>query len=225
MMAIRFILFDAVGTLIYPDPSVTAAYESVGKAHGIVLSPPEIQGRFRAAYKRVFRCAADFATNEQRERQRWRAVVADVFAQWPHLVDELLEQLWQHFSQAEHWPLFADVAPTLSALAARGYELGVASNFDARLRRIAAGHPALAACRHVFVSTELGHSKPGVAFFNEAQRRLRAQPEEIVIVGDDFENDVSAPRRCGWRAIELCREPKMPTSGIRSLMELVEILP
>jgi len=223
-MAIRFILFDAVGTLIYPDPSVTAAYESVGRARGIDLSSTEIQARFRAAYERVFRREIDVATDEQRERQRWRAVVVDVFAEWPHLVDELLEQLWHHFAQAKHWPLFADVEPILSVLSARGYELGIASNFDARLRGIITHHSALAACRHVFVSTELGYSKPSKAFFAEAQRRLSAQPDEILIVGDDFENDVSAPRNCGWQAIELCRE-KEPLSGISSLTQVLGLLP
>jgi putative hydrolase of the HAD superfamily len=224
-MAIRFVLFDAVGTLIYPDPPVAVAYQSAGEKLGISLTTTEIQARFRAAYARVFRGASDLATDERRERDRWRTVVVEVFAQWPHLVDDLLERLWQHFAQPENWPLFADVVPTLSALQARGYELGVASNFDARLRQVIAHHPPLQACRHVFVSTELGHAKPSAAFFAAAQSQLRAQPQEIMLVGDDFENDVAAPRRCGWQAIELGREGAPPPGGIRSLTDLVATLP
>lgn len=224
-MAIRFVLFDAVGTLIYPDPPVAAAYQAAGAKLGIALSLPEIQARFRAAYGRVFRGITDPATDEQREQNRWRTVVAEVFAQWPHLVDELWERLWHHFAQPEHWPLFDDVASTLSALQARGYGLGIASNFDARLRRVIAHHPPLQGCRHVFVSTELGHAKPSAAFYAAAQRRLGAHSQEIVLVGDDFENDVSAPRRCGWQAIELCRQLPPRPDAICSLSELATTLP
>src|SRR5689334_13914819 len=104
-MAIRYILFDAVGTLIYPQPAVASAYETAATAHGLSLPFTTIQSRFAAAYDRVFRREPDLATNEVRERQRWRAVVAEVFCESPEMIDSLLEHLWQHFARGEHWPM------------------------------------------------------------------------------------------------------------------------
>jgi putative hydrolase of the HAD superfamily len=223
-MAIRFILFDAVGTLIYPQPSVAAAYERAAMALGIRLPQSEIRSRFLAAHARAFRGSAVMATDEARERQRWRDVVASVFQEWPQHVDELLVQLWQHFAATDHWPLFDDVAKTWGALSDRGYELGIASNFDARLPRILSGHACLASCQHVFFSTDLGYAKPDARFYREIERRLGAPPQDLLMVGDDEENDVSAPRSRGWQAIALDRNSGS-TKGVRNLFELVNRLP
>jgi putative hydrolase of the HAD superfamily len=223
-MAIRYILFDAVGTLMYPRPSVAEAYEIAGRAHGSTLSATEIQARFAAGYDRVFRQAADLATSELRERQRWRGVVAEVFGESEEAVDALLEQLWQHFAHCEHWPLFDDVAQTWEELAARGYVLGIASNFDARLRGILAGHACLASCPHVFVSTELGHAKPSERFYAAVEQRLNARPDEILMVGDDEINDVIAPRSAGWQALALSRK-KPVAQGLDDLRQLAKQLP
>jgi putative hydrolase of the HAD superfamily len=213
-----------VGTLIYPDPPVAAAYEAIGKAQGLSLSLSDIKSRFAAAYDRVFRRALDLATSDVRERQRWRVVVAEVFRESPHLVDELLEQLWHHFARPQHWPMFADVPPVWEDLRARGYILGIASNFDGRLRDIVAGHACLSSCPHVFVSTELGHAKPSESFFTGIQRQLNAPPEEILMVGDDLENDVLAPRRMGWQSLALDRA-KSTSPSLLSLRDLAEKLP
>ena len=45
---IRGVLFDAVGTLIYPDPPVAEAYRSIGRRFGSRLSVEQIAARFPA---------------------------------------------------------------------------------------------------------------------------------------------------------------------------------
>lgn len=218
-MPIRYVLFDAVGTLCYPQPSVAAAYQQVGRRFGSLLTEDEIRPRFVQAYRRVFRDAADLATDATRERSRWRTVVADVFQELPGECDDILEALWEHFADPQHWPLYDDVGPTWSELSSLGLTLGIASNFDARLRRIIAGHACLASCEQVFVSTEIGYSKPALEFYRSIEQRLAAQPAEILIVGDDLENDVVAPRRAGWNSCAIVREPSEPTHP--SLLEVV----
>lgn len=222
-MAIRYILFDAAGTLIYPEPGVAVAYEAIGREHGCSLSAAEIKPRFAAAYGRQFAQSRDLATDESRERQRWRAVVAEVFHEWPHAVEVLLENLWQHFAAARHWPLFDDVASTWQELTALGYTLGIASNFDGRLRAILAERleldPPL-----LFVSTAIGHAKPSASFFAAIQQRLAANADDILMVGDDEENDVLAPRRAGWHALHLQRGQRSP-GAISGLDELRRHLP
>jgi putative hydrolase of the HAD superfamily len=220
-MAIRYILFDAVGTLIYPEPSVAAAYELMARKHGVELTREEIAARFPTAYRRVFARPDDLATSEAADLARWRTVVAEVFHESPHSVDAILTGLWEHFSRPQHWPLYDDVAAVWAELESRGYVLGIASNFDARLRRILAGHACLADCSHIFLSTELGYAKPSPSFFQQIQRRLGVAPRELLMVGDDELHDVAAARTAGWQAMRINRSA--PVAGeLGSLRELLD---
>lgn len=203
-MTIRCILFDAVGTLIEPHPPVAEAYGRAGKRFGSRLSQGEIAARFRAAWaedggRRV-------ATSEPAERERWRRIVRSIFDDLPaDAGEELFQALWEHFAQPNHWRLFPDVAPAWSAISALGLPIGVASNFDARLRSIAAAHPPLATCPTWFISSEVGWAKPAREFYAAVEARLQLNPAEILLIGDDLENDVLAPRRRGWNTLHLRR--------------------
>jgi FMN phosphatase YigB (HAD superfamily) len=114
----------------------------------------------------------------------------------------------------------------LPALHARGYLLGIASNFDGRLHGIVRGLPDLAACERTFVSSEIGWTKPDPRFFAAVQERLAAQPHEILLVGDDWEADILGARAAGWQAAFLAREgaPK-GHAALASLDELLGLLP
>ncbi len=219
--AVRWILFDAVGTLIYPDPPVAVAYQSVARQFGAELAADAIRERFAAAHCREFSGAGGLAreaTSEAGERRRWRRIVAAVLHDVPDAAGAPFEQLWRHFAQPASWRLFDDVLPTLKELAARGYRLAIASNFDSRLLAIAQGHLLLAYCEHVFISSEIGFSKPDPRFFTAAQAQLAAPPSAILLVGDDLENDYWGAAAAGWRRVLLARGDALPRAGtIQSL--------
>jgi putative hydrolase of the HAD superfamily len=220
---IRYLLFDAVGTLIYPRPSVAEIYAEVGARVGSSLTIADIRPRFSVAYRRVFRECDDLATNGDRERERWQAVVAEVFADVPQAVERIFVELWEHFAQPQHWELYDDLAPVWRELSSLGFVLGIASNFDSRLWQILAGHDLLASCAHVFVSSELGWAKPSPEYYRAVERRLAARPEEILILGDDLENDVFAPRRAGWQALALARTGEIQPCGEETLISLSQL--
>src|SRR5436309_68347 len=46
------VFFDAVGTLIHPEPSPAAAYAEVARRHGCALTAEEVRPRFAAAFAR-----------------------------------------------------------------------------------------------------------------------------------------------------------------------------
>jgi putative hydrolase of the HAD superfamily len=214
---VRWILFDAVGTLIFPDPSVAEAYFAVAAQFGSRLSVPEIQKRFSKALETSF--AGRCETNESHERRRWRSIVGEVLSDIPVHVDAVFEQLWQHFADPRHWRLFDDVGDTFDQLRSRHFQLGIASNFDGRLKNIVGGHAALVACDAVFVSSEVGYSKPDPRFFRTVQQQLGVDPEQIALVGDDEACDVQAAIAAGWRAIHLDRNSGQD-GAIKSLAEL-----
>lgn len=226
----RAILFDAVGTLLYPEPEVARAYARIGRQFGSQLDEAEIARRFSPAVRRAAELRRSTlpdpgATDEQQEWERWRTIVTTVFAEDPHAGGGLFFALWEHFARSEHWALYDDVPETVAAFAAAGYRLGIASNFDGRLPPICRAHRPLRAIESVFVSSQLGFMKPDPRFFTAAAAALELPPEEILLVGDDWEQDYRGAKAAGWQAIHLDRSGGA-SSGDRivSLSELAGYL-
>lgn len=222
---IQCVLFDAVGTLIYPSPPVAVAYGAVARRHGSSLAETEIEERFREAFRRqemIDTGVNGSRTDEARELRRWQTIVAETL----HDVRNPMAafgDLWQHFALAEHWRLFDDVSDVWQALAKRGYRLGIASNFDGRLGAICRGLPPLDRCSDVFVSSELGVRKPAAEFFRRVEERLQLASEQILLVGDDWTNDFLAAGNAGWRASHLDRrgQREATTASVSSLRALL----
>lgn len=212
-------MFDAVGTLLYPDPPVAEAYHVAGQKFGSRLSMNEIRGRFRAALSVNQACGE--STNEARERDRWRRIVRTVIDDVTEGHEALFETLWQHFAQPQHWRTFDDVE-ALDELRLRGYRIGIASNFDDRLIRIAAAQPSLAACELIFVSSNVGFTKPDGRFFRTIEERIGVNPSQIALVGDDEISDVQGATQAGWKAGRLDRSGSISSpETIRSIAELL----
>ena len=214
----HWILFDAVGTLIYADPPAADVYHAIGNTFGSKLSQDEIRRRFPRALATEHTDRRP--TSETHERERWRRIVACVIDDVPDGANNVFEQLWQHFAQPRHWRLFADVAPALDELRRRGFRLGIASNFDARLHNIVRGLPELVVCEVVFVSSEVGFTKPDPRFFAAVANQLRATPQQIALVGDDLVADIQGATAAGWQAILLDRDGASAQPCIRTLAEL-----
>ncbi len=175
---IRSVYFDAVGTLIEPAPSAAAVYLDVGRDHGSRLTLDEIARRFRAAFAAeddVDR-RAGWRTDEERERRRW-----------------------QHFAQPPAWHCLAGAGEVLAELSRRGYRIGLASNFDARLRGVAAGLAELAPVRSLVISSEVGWRKPSAKFFERVISAAGGNPEEVLFVGDDPVNDGEGANAAGLK--------------------------
>ena len=91
---------------------------------------------------------------------------------------------------------FEHAADVLRALRRR-YVLGALTNGNADVHRLDIGplfHFAIQA-------GDVGMSKPAPAMFEEAMRRTRLGPAEIVHVGDHLENDVAGAKRLGWYTV------------------------
>lgn len=230
----RAVLFDAVGTLIRPEPSVAAAYALAGRRHGIEIAESELHGMFRAAMARqdeIDRRLHSGRTGQAREVERWRGIVADVFGDAPQ-ASAIFDDLWEHFAQPDNWRLFDDAAEVWQALTAAGVTIGIASNFDERLNGICQALDPLSECQHVFVSSRVGWRKPRPEFFAAIAEELGFPADEMLLVGDDLDNDFRAARAAGWQAVLVdrtagadrgsrqVRDSSAPDS-IRSLGELV----
>ena len=84
-----------------------------------------------------------------------------------------------------------------------GLPVRIASNFDGRLRAVAAGLPELAGfVDTLIISSEVGYRKPHPAFYAAACASLGLPTDRVLSVGDDPENDVLGAERAGlwWDA-------------------------
>jgi putative hydrolase of the HAD superfamily len=220
------IVFDAVGTLIKPDPSVALAYAEAARRQRVELAPEEVRRRFQLHFRcdEVHGERGALSTDELTERRRWRRIVSGVL---PEILEpeRAFEELWDHFGRPASWRSFPDVAPALRALKGMGISLCVGSNFDRRLRGVVQGLPELASwVDSLVISSEVGFRKPHAGFFRAACEQLGLPPERVMCVGDDRENDVRGAIRAGLSGLLLDRGAEHPDDlpRVASLLALVQ---
>ena len=71
----KWVVFDAVGTLMYPCPGVPLAYHEIGRRYGSRLSEKVVRERLAVAFGSVVRPRGD-RTSADDEQAWWRRVVA-----------------------------------------------------------------------------------------------------------------------------------------------------
>jgi putative hydrolase of the HAD superfamily len=201
---IRAVFFDAVGTLIEPHPGAVDVYFDAGRRHGSRLSREEIATRFRNAFCREdeFDRANGWRTDEAREERRWRDIVRFVLDDVSDS-DSCFRELWDHFADPQSWRCLDGAEEVLAELERRGYLIGMASNFDGRLRKVAAAKTALRPVRRLVVSSEVGRRKPSREFFEEVVRVSGVGANHILFVGDDPVNDEEGARAAQMRVLLL----------------------
>jgi putative hydrolase of the HAD superfamily len=226
---IRVVVFDAVGTLIHPRPSVGEIYESVGRRYGSKLTTEQIRSRFaRALLAEEERDRLlGFGTDEAREAERWRNIVAQVFDDVAD-PEPVFQELFAYFAQPSAWMVNPEIMAEPLRSSLQGYRLGIASNYDRRLHDVVSGIPALQAFEHIVVSSEVGWRKPAPAFFDALAARFKVRPTEMLFLGDQIDVDYRAALGAGLRAILFDpskRHLDEPVARITTLSELADLLP
>jgi HAD superfamily hydrolase (TIGR01549 family) len=131
--------------------------------------------------------------------QDWQAVPVDAT-----VPTQLFESLRVRVPASR--PLFADVLPTLAALQARGYLLGIVTN------RVWGGEPFYEDLRAIglleyfdpsaiAISADLGIRKPNPRMFEHVLEFLHVSPWETAMVGDSLSADILGAQSLGIYAI------------------------
>lgn len=82
----------------------------------------------------------------------------------------------------------------------------------------------------IFISEEVGYSKPSPEIYQKALNEFRAQAKKVLFVGDSITNDVSAPLKMGMEAVWVNKDNRSlledvnPTAIISDVTEMENIL-
>jgi putative hydrolase of the HAD superfamily len=231
---IKVVAFDAVGTLIYAEPSVTATYCRV--LNELSGSPVDESFVRKVLGIRLAERSSheNLRTNEDAERRYWYDLIAELVPD-ANRVDACFDSLYRHFGIASNWRCYNDVADTLNALKSAGLQLVLASNFDERLNAVCRGLEDLQGISRVIISSEVGWRKPAPEFFEIVCQQTNCRPEEILFVGDDLINDIHGAHQAGMATAWIDRKGEPPgamfgagteqaavsTHPIRTLLELI----
>jgi putative hydrolase of the HAD superfamily len=213
---IEWVVFDAVGTLIFADPPVHMAYHRVGRKSGSEITPPLASQRFKEAMAAK---PVTLETSPQLEVEFWKSLVARVLPDANH-PEGCFQRLWEHFAMPASWGVYADVEETLGELKARGIQVAVASNFDQRLHSVMNGHPDLKPIGKRFISSEIGWKKPSPRFFEAIVKDLGCPAGSILMVGDDEAADIQPALAAGFRAVHINRVSEPTEGAISTLTDL-----
>jgi HAD superfamily hydrolase (TIGR01509 family) len=108
---------------------------------------------------------------------------------------------------------FPETVPTLQALRAAGFRLGILAN-QPRSTRADLDRAGIAPlCDGVWLSEAVGFAKPDPAFFQLALDAWALPPDRVAYVGDRPDNDVAPAKRLGMATVRLCRGPHADQSS------------
>jgi putative hydrolase of the HAD superfamily len=225
----KCIAFDAVGTIIHPSPPAAEVYFDAARRFGSRLELKEISRRFSQAFRETEQgeltaeAGVRLVTSEAREKDRWAQIVATVIDDIPDTT-ACFAELFAHFACPEAWRCFDEVPAVLQGLKDDGYRIVIASNFDRRLHAVCDGIAALQEIGARVISSEVGVRKPHPGFFAALVQSAGCRPEDVLMVGDDFSNDIEGARTAGLDAVFLNRRERRGPDEISSLSELPDWL-
>ncbi len=216
MENVAAITFDVGGTLIEPWPSVGHVYAAVAARHGVKAEPEELTHRFVDAWNRN--------ENFNYTKDDWAALVDDTFVGLTTTLpsQSFFDELYLRFAEPDSWYVYEDVIPTLSTLRERGVRLAIISNWDVRLRPLLEALNLADWFEGIYVSSEIGITKPDSRIFQTAINSFGLPASQILHVGDTEIEDYRGAQSAGMQSCWLCRNYDKPSaSAINSLASLV----
>ncbi|MDD4932789.1 MAG: HAD-IA family hydrolase [Methylacidiphilaceae bacterium] len=220
---IRVVLFDLVGTILEPAVPAGETYAAAAARHGLQVDPKTVASQFRQAlWRHRYRPQATVPSDGD-DRAYWGEIIRESFA--PALGsglgqekrEAIVEELYEQYGHGSAWRLYPETRRVLADLRGLGLRLGILSNWDRRARRVLADLGLVELFSAIFLCAELGAAKPDPRLYRLVSERLGCPPAALLLVGDDPENDGTAPRACGYASCVVQR----PESDLERLPVLL----
>ncbi|SPL97846.1 2-haloalkanoic acid dehalogenase [[Actinomadura] parvosata subsp. kistnae] len=226
MNRIKGILFDLDGTLFdhrgAADAAITAWVARRFPGHPRLGEAAAIWAALEAPYLAMWqegRCSV-----QEQRRLRLAALCDELALPVPGDLDAAYDAFATLYR--EHWAAFPDAAGALAELG--GYTIGVLTNGTLPMQEAKVRAIGLAGLVGPVLTGEVlgGHFKPAPACYTGAAAALGLPPQEVLLVGDDLDNDVTGPAVTGMRSIWLDRlTAGPPPDGFPRITSLAELPP
>ncbi len=233
---VRAIFFDVAGTLIVTRERIGQSYARLARDYGLEADGQAVGAAFRRAFNAApglaFGPGHDARELRRLEREWWRRVVADTFAEFGPFrdFDGYFAALFDFLGDPANWKNDPEAEPLLARLKEHGYTLGVISNFDYRVYGILKGLGLGAYFDSVTISSEAGWAKPAREIFDLALGRHALAPGEAIHVGDSEHMDLAGALGAGIAAVLIDRRAPEPCSisgrsaRVASLSTVIEVV-
>lgn len=226
-IAIKAILFDLVGTLIYVKGSVGLIYSSVAESFGFEIDSEKLNKAFIEA---IHIKPQPIGGNEE-EKKWWKEVVSNTFKfsgyDLKEKFNEIFEIIFKEFTTKGAWAVYPEVFNVLKNLQKNNLKIGLISNFDNRLEIILKELEIYECFNCLSYSGKVGFSKPDPRIFQYALKELNIIPEEALYIGDSLETDYYPALNLNMNAYLIVRSrgllQQAPTKGIRTISNLNQI--
>ena len=199
-------MFDVDFTIARPGPDLGPdGYVRLGRRHGLELDPARYDEARRAAFMTLKR-----HPELDHDEEIWVLFTQRIIEAMGGTGDTYaaaveMEDAWSH---AQHFELYDDALPVLTALHAAGLKIGLLSNTARDLDEFVAHH--LLTVDAVLTSRAHGKTKPHETIFRHMLELLGVEPGDAVMVGDTLEDDVEGALAVGMRAVLVDREGRYP---------------
>ncbi|GHO44986.1 HAD family hydrolase [Ktedonospora formicarum] len=235
--AIRTVFFDAGYTLLTERLSTPELCQQVGQALNLHI-------HMDAVTARMVEAESYFLSHRSINRHTW-ANEQDIIDFWTGYYKNLLRPfVEEHDEERLHklaytitreydnpacWQLYEDVLPTLDALKARKYTMGIISDWGMALGPILQHLQLTPYFDCVIISAAMRHAKPSPALYEGALQRANEIPEFALHIGDMYVQDVLGARSVGITPVLLDRHSRLQENQldcllVHSLFELLDLL-
>ena len=215
-MAIRAVSFDFHGTLAAVSPSPGAIYSRVAADFGLYAEADELSQHFGLAFQRVRQAhEIPYGCDESDARDFWFAVIVDCFQSCLGknitISETLCMALFDAFGRGDSWEVLPGVRECLAWCWDNRIATLVCSNFDARIHRVLKDLE-LGGFKQVIPSSLVGIPKPDPEILLLATSLLVIEPEELLHVGDNAEEDGLAAKAagCPFHKVQANAGPSLP---------------
>ncbi len=198
-MKITYILFDAGGTLIFPDFEFLALFL---KEEGVKVSPNDLFQAF--AY-------ADFCFDERLRKSEntsdtnifLKDMLSRFFEREEQKMDKIVQKILEEDRKHGLWRHTFDWVKEALKELSKKYGISVISNSDGRVEELLTEASLRSYFEKIYDSQIVGIEKPDKGIYELALKELDLSAENVVFVGDIFHVDILGANRAGIPAVHL----------------------
>jgi putative hydrolase of the HAD superfamily len=226
---IQAITFDVGETLLRPYPSFGHLVAACCAEAGRPLpddATPSIEAFADDYFTALRQHGEAYSASEAASRRTW-ITLYQRFLRLHGLgdaVDAVAERIFQRFLDYQSYRLFDDALPALAACRARGFRVGIVSNWEAWLVGMLEANGVAAQVDFSIISGVIGYEKPDPRIFAAAVDAAGVAPAEILHIGDSLVSDVHGAHAAGLQAVLLDRAGRYAGVAARRVTTLSELL-